>query len=68
MNEEPIIKVLRRRYEASAQPFQFDLVKLCYDVEKQYQYDTDRSVALNELRKLVEEAAHDAAATGEVSR
>jgi hypothetical protein len=41
------------------------LVAECYAVERQYQYDRDRDVPLNHLRRLVEaEASHQLEAEG----
>ena len=51
---EHALEVLKRINDSMDETIPEDLVKNCYMVEKRFQYDSDRQLALNELRHLVE--------------
>lgn len=56
-NSDNALEVLRHLLREGSFALPETLVEECYAVERQYQYDRDRVVPLNHLRRLVEAEA-----------
>lgn len=57
MNEDTGLAVLMQLLREGNYALPEALVVECYVIEKQYQYDRDRDVPLNHIRRLVEAEA-----------
>lgn len=54
MGRDNAVEALLECYRAGAYEFGEDFLLKCYDVERQFQYDPDRDVPVEHLRRLVE--------------
>ena len=54
MPEDNALSVLENIRNANYPDLSQSLLRLCYELEKRYQYDRDRDVALQELQRLIE--------------
>ena len=62
---DPALDVLLALHAAGNYPFDARLLRDCYEIERQYQYDRGRETAVGKLQQRVdEELAADAARPG----
>ncbi len=54
MATDDALEVLLKQYKSSKYEFREVFLKQCYEVQRQYQFDRDRAVPVDHLRRLVE--------------
>lgn len=54
MATDSALEVLLKQYRSGKYEFSESFVKRCYEVQAQYQFDRDRALPVDHLRRLVE--------------
>lgn len=62
------LAVLRQVFEQTKTPLPWSLVETCYRIQSRHRYESDRDIAVNEMKHAVAQVVSDMLAAGEETK